>query len=92
MAPRVPAPCVFVPGDRVRLRGAFLRSTGQVAGGEAFSRWTVQAVQTFRGGAVLVLTDELRANPGEYFTPAELAADPTLYYRRILASNLEKCR
>lgn len=31
------------PGTRVRLTGDFLRSTGQQAGGEGQSKWTVAA-------------------------------------------------
>jgi len=31
----------FEIGDRVMLTAMFLRSTGQVVGGEGFSRWTV---------------------------------------------------
>lgn len=33
----------FEPGDRVRLTGVFLKNTGQRAGGEEQSRWTVRA-------------------------------------------------
>jgi len=33
----------MVPGTRVRLTGAFLRSTGQVAGPEGSSIWTIVA-------------------------------------------------
>jgi hypothetical protein len=89
MARKVPT---FAPGDRVRLTGSFLRSTGQYAGGDGPTRWTVLAVQTLKhSNSVLVLTDELRADDG-MFTPEELAADPTLKYRRILACNLEKVR
>lgn len=29
------------PGDRVQLTGAFLRSTGQIAGGEGRKRWRI---------------------------------------------------
>lgn len=31
----------MVPGTKVRLTGAFLKSTGQVAGGEGSSVWTL---------------------------------------------------
>ena len=31
----------MVPGTRVRLTGAFFRSTGQVAGPEGAARWTI---------------------------------------------------
>lgn len=80
----------FTPGDTVRLTGLFLRNTGQQAGGEGQSRWTVQAVTTM-GRSAYVLTDELRPNDG-MFTPEELAQDPTLRYRRINAANLERCK
>ena len=33
----------MVPGTRVRLTGTFLRSTGQLAGGEGASKWTIVA-------------------------------------------------
>jgi hypothetical protein len=34
---------VMTPGVRVQLTGKFLRSTGQVTGGEGHKKWTVQA-------------------------------------------------
>ena len=32
----------YPPGTTVRLTGQFLRSTGQIAGGEGQSKWIVQ--------------------------------------------------
>ena len=83
----------FAIGDRVRLTGAFLRSTGQIAGGEGRSVWTVQAHPGCRLCADnrFVLTDEERSAP-EDFTPEEYAADPLLKFRHINAANLEKTR
>jgi hypothetical protein len=83
---------VFNPGDRVRLKASFLRSTGQYSGHDAHAIWTVQACKVYAGGrTALVLTDEERPDDGT-FTPEEIAADPTLKYRRINAANLERCR
>lgn len=83
---------IFNAGDRVRLTGAFLRSTGQIRGGEGHSRWIVQAHPGCRLCADgFVLTDQPRSTP-EDFTEAEYAADPLLKFRHINASNLEKCR
>jgi len=83
---------IFHVGEKVRLTGAFLRSTGQRVGGDGQARWTVQAYHPVAGGrSAMVLTDALRLDDGT-FTPAEISADPTLKYRRINAANLEKCR
>lgn len=83
----------FEVGDRVRLTGAFLRSTGQIAGGEGQSRWVVQAHPGCRlcADGRFVLTDEVRQEDG-MFTAEELMADPLLAYRHINAGNLERVR
>jgi len=82
----------FTPGDRVRLTGTFLRSTGQMAGGEGQSKWIVQPCPC-RGcsDGRLILTDQPRENDG-MFTPAEIAAEPHLQWRHIAAANLERTR
>lgn len=84
----------FAIGDRVRLTGAFLRNTGQIAGGEGQSRWTVTAcLCSLCKDGRFVKTDELRQNGGlDTFTPDELANEPHLAYRHINAHNLERCR
>jgi len=72
------------PGTKVRLSGKFLRSTGQISGGEGSKVWTVlDAPCSDR----LVAVDEERACP-EDFTPEEYAADPSLKWRRIAKANL----
>jgi hypothetical protein len=64
------------PGQRVRLTGQFLRSTGQFTGQDAHSTWTVVAIDTYGSGpTVMVTTDE----PSAY--------DPSTP-RRINAANL----
>lgn len=83
----------FAVGDRVRLTGAFLRSTGQIAGGEGRNVWTVQAHPGCRmcAGGDFVLTNQERSTPEE-FTPEEYAADPLLKYRHLNAANLQRAR
>lgn len=82
----------FDIGQRVRLTGAFLRSTGQIAGGEGQSVWTVQACKCgLCADGRFVLTDAVRENDG-MFTAEEIAAEPHLKYRHINAGNLEKAR
>lgn len=79
----------FAVGDRVRLTGKFLRSTGQIAGGEGQSVWTV----TGFSGASRVVTDQpLSAASLESYTAAEIEQDPTLRFRRIAVANLQKVR
>lgn len=56
----------FKPGDRVMLTAGFLKLTGQIVGGEGFSRWTVMpcdcdACKTNR----FVATDEISVD-GRY--------------------------
>ncbi len=77
-------------GDKVRLSGAFLKSTGQTAGGEGQAVWTVQVCpcRSCAAGRT-VLTDQLRQDDG-MFTPEEIAAEPHLQYRHILAVNVRK--
>jgi hypothetical protein len=70
------------PGAKVRLTGHYLKSTGQQRGSEGASRWTVLGTS---GNFVIV--DE----PADtrYFTSEEIAADPSLKWRRIHRGNLE---
>lgn len=76
----------FAIGDRIQLTSEFLRSTGQYTGREPASVWTVTG---FSGP--WLITDEPRPNDGA-FTAEELAADPTLAYRRIAPGNVQKAR
>ena len=64
----------FTVGDRVRLTGQFLRSTGHYTGHDAHTTWTVMGVDTLPG-LTLVAIDE------PSFAPTER-------YRRINAANL----
>jgi hypothetical protein len=77
----------YEPGARVRLTGAFLRSTGQIAGGEGQKVWTVRECGCrLCANGRFVLTDEIS---GSYdYTPEEIAADPHLRYRHINAANV----
>ncbi len=77
----------FEVGNKVRLTGAFLRSTGQIAGGEGRSVWTVQACKCrLCADGRFVLTDQ-RSMEG-MFTEEEIAREPHLAYRHINAANL----
>jgi hypothetical protein len=80
----------FAIGDVVRLTGAFLKSTGQIAGGEGQRKWTVQACpcRSCASGTV-VLTDQPRQDDG-MFTAEEIAREPHLKYRHIATGNLVK--
>ena len=68
----------FHPGDTVRLTNEFLRNTGQVVGGEGFSRWTIVACPcTLCGSGRFVATNE-----ASYDDPAQA--------RHFYAGNLEQ--
>lgn len=71
----------FQEGDRVRLSAKFLRSTGQYTGGDSHSVWTIKEIQ----GSFAVVDE-----PGDtrWYSSAELAADPSLRWRRINVANL----
>jgi hypothetical protein len=69
-------------GDAVRLTGKFLRNTGQQRGPEGQKRWKVIGIT---GDWAIV--DE--PSDLSYFAPEEIAADPSLKYRRIALENLE---
>lgn len=82
----------FQVGDRVRLTGAFLRNTGQTAGGEGQARWTVQACKcSLCADGRFILTDQPRQDDG-MFTAEEIAREPHLQFRHVNASNAERCR
>lgn len=76
----------FAIGDRIQLTSKFLRNTGQYTGREPASVWTVTG---FSGP--WLITDEPRPNDG-MFSAEELAADPTLAFRRIAPGNVQKVR
>lgn len=79
----------FAVGDRVRFTAKFLRNTAQGTGYASKETWTVTGFS--RDWAI---TDqELSAEYVEMmWTPDELAADPTLKFRRIAIAHLEKLR
>lgn len=72
-------------GDKVKLTGKFLKSTGQFKGPAGLSTWVVTAI-TPNGWAV---TNQAVSNATlESFAADELAADPSLKFRRIALANL----
>ncbi len=76
----------FAIGDRVKLTGKFLRSTGQHSGGEGQSVWTITG---FSNGGAWAITDEPAYSAAAgYYSAEELAADPSLRFRRIAVANL----
>lgn len=76
----------FQVGDRVRLTGKFLRSTGQQVGRAGLDVWTVTALQ----GSFAVTDEPLSAAALMFYSAEELAADPTLKFRRVAVANLQK--
>jgi len=70
----------LTPGERVRLTGDFLRNTGQQAGGEGFSVWTVRPCP-----CPLCKT-------GRFVATNERSYDDPDHPRHIAAGNLERCR
>ena len=74
-------------GDRVKLTGKFLKNTGQHTSDEGHRVWQVLG---FSMGGRLVVVDQVRDDDDGMFTPEELAADPSLKYRRIAVANLYK--
>jgi hypothetical protein len=78
----------FAIGDRVQLTSKFLRNTGQYTGREPSSVWTITGFSAENPN--WAVTDE----PGDtsYYTADELAAEPSLAFRRIAVGNLQKAR
>jgi hypothetical protein len=75
-------------GDRVRLTAKHLRNTGQYTGPAGQSVWTITG---FSNGDRWAVTDERSASAelAGYYSTEELAADPTLRFRRIAVANLQ---
>lgn len=73
----------FAIGDRVKLTGKFLRNTGQHTGSEGTRVWTITG---FANDGRWAITDQ--PSDTSYYTSEEMAADPTLGYRRIAVENL----
>lgn len=74
-------------GDRVRLTGKFLRNTGQYAGPEGRSVWTITG---FSNAGRWAITDQ--PTNTDHYSAEELAADPSLAFRRIAVANLQRVR
>lgn len=74
----------FQVGTKVRLTAKFLRSTGQGRSDEARKVWTIQG---FSGPDNCWAIIGEPSNPNLY-TEAELAADPSLRFRRVALANL----
>ncbi len=72
-------------GTKVRLTGVYLKSTGQQRGSEGSSVWRVLG----RSGDSFVIVDQELHDWRSMFSPAELAADPSLKWRRINKANLQ---
>jgi hypothetical protein len=81
-------PRTFAVGDRVQLTSKFLRCTGQYTGREPQSVWTITGLTN---GDRWAITDEPRPDDG-MFSAEELAADPTLAFRRIAVGNLQRVK
>jgi hypothetical protein len=73
----------FQPGDKVRLTGKFLRNTGQIAGGEGQSKWTVVpcGCGLCRGGDFVAVNQSTTQD----------FDDGKEHFRHINAGNLVKC-
>lgn len=79
----------FSVGDKVRLTAKFLRSTGQYTGDEARRVWTI----TGHSGSFVVVDQALPAHLlSSFYTADELAADPSLAFRRFAPANLQICK
>lgn len=72
-------------GDKVRLTGKFLKSTGQHAGGEGRKTWIV--VGFWVGDSSMVLVNEPISMPELY---ADLPIEERPVWRTIAAANLCK--
>jgi hypothetical protein len=81
----------FPVGSQVKLTGTFLRSTGQIAGGEGSKVWTVMPYSERRGQPdyTFVNVDEPPGNPEMY---EDLPPSERPKYRRINAMNLMPAR
>lgn len=76
----------FQIGDRVKLTGKHLQSTGQYAGPAGLSTWTITGID----GNWAITDQPLSAAALQSYTAAELADDPTLAFRHIALANLRK--
>ena len=74
-------------GDKVKLTGKHLKSTGQRTGAAGLSTWIVTAIS---GNFAVTNQESSPELVAQMFTAAELASDPTLKFRRIHVGNLFK--
>lgn len=82
-----------VPGMKVRLTGAFLRSTGQIAGGEGQKRWIViecSCRMCGRDGQFCAVNEPhiCQTDPRGY---EDLPPEQRPKWRHFNVANLEKC-
>ncbi len=76
-------------GDRIKLTGKFLRSTGQFTGPEGLSKWTVRACECdLCAGGDFVCTDQKATHVPGMYTAEELATYPSLAWRHINRANV----
>lgn len=83
-----PCSAKYTVGTRIQLTGQFLRSTGQIAGGEGQSTWVVQecaCALCLMGD--FVRTDEPKEDLSD-FTDEELVANPALRWRHMHVANV----
>jgi hypothetical protein len=80
----------MVPGTKVRLSGKFLRNTGQIAGGEGQSVWTVQECSCpgCKDGYLVATNEPKDEESLKMFTEEELRDMPYLRMRHIARGNL----
>ena len=74
-------------GDKVKLTGKHLKSTGQQGGSAGLSTWIVTALD---GNFAVTNQESSPELVAQLFTVEELASDPTLKFRRIHVGNLYK--
>jgi hypothetical protein len=85
----------FNVGDKVRLTGKHLKSTGQTRGRAGLDKWIVQACECVQcAGGQWIRTNQ----KSSYFTPeayADVIGTPdyeAVQWRHIAVGNLEKCK
>lgn len=79
----------YAVGTRIRLTGKFLRSTGQLTGGEGRSVWVVRECPCDMCKRDWVATNQERKGAElDYWTADELAAMPHLRWRHFNLHNV----
>lgn len=81
------------PGTRVRLTGAFLKSTGQQVGPEGRKVWTVQACDcSLCTGGRFALTDERLSDEYRAEMWGDLPEEQRPRFRHVAIFNLENVK